>query len=157
MNDSFRAMMIVDHDGRPRAEFRDLTVADLPDHVDVSVAALDLGGAALATLPGEPFLWASDELASVRPHLMVAGYSDGVAGYLPTADAYPEGGYEVDDACMYYAMPAPFRRGSLEAVTAAARRLRELGRQRRPVPEVVDFGVLLRDAQGGLGLRPKIT
>ncbi len=56
---------------------------------------------------------------------MVAGYSDGVAGYLPTADAYPEGGYEVDDACMYYAMPAPFRRGSLEAVTAAARRLLE--------------------------------
>jgi acrylyl-CoA reductase (NADPH) len=37
MNDSFRAMMIVDHDGRPRAEFRDLTVADLPDH-DVLVA-----------------------------------------------------------------------------------------------------------------------
>ncbi len=89
------------------------------------VAALDLGGAALATLPGEPFLWASDELASARRNVMVAGYSDGVAGYLPTADAYPEGGYEVDDACMYYAMPAPFRRGSLEALTAAARRLLE--------------------------------
>ena len=38
MNDSFRAMMIVDHDGRPRAEFRDLTVADLPDHDVVLVA-----------------------------------------------------------------------------------------------------------------------
>ena len=37
MTDRFRAMMIVEHDGRPRAEFRDLTVADLPDH-DVLVA-----------------------------------------------------------------------------------------------------------------------
>lgn len=44
MNDSFRAMMIVDHDGRPRAEFRDLTVADLPDHdvlVEISFSTLN--------------------------------------------------------------------------------------------------------------------
>jgi acrylyl-CoA reductase (NADPH) len=44
MNDSFRAMMIVDHDGRPRAEFRDLTVAELPDHdvlVEITFSTLN--------------------------------------------------------------------------------------------------------------------
>ncbi|WP_436094910.1 MDR family oxidoreductase [Bosea sp. LjRoot237] len=44
MNDSFRAMMIVDHEGRPRAEFRDLSLADLPDHdvlVEITFSTLN--------------------------------------------------------------------------------------------------------------------
>lgn len=89
------------------------------------VSCVDLGDAALVMLPGEPFLWAADALMRVRNHVLVAGYSDGVAGYLPTSDAYPEGGYEVEDACMYYAMPAPFARGSLEQVANVARQLLE--------------------------------
>ncbi len=32
MTDTFRAMMIVDHEGKPKGAFRDLTLADLPDH-----------------------------------------------------------------------------------------------------------------------------
>lgn len=32
MTDTFRALMIVEQEGKPRAEFRDLTLADLPDH-----------------------------------------------------------------------------------------------------------------------------
>lgn len=96
---------------------------DLAERWTGRVTCVDLGGAVLITLPGEPFLWAADTLAAVRPRVMVAGYADGVAGYLPTSDAYPEGGYEVDDACMYYAMPAPFARGSLERVADVARRL----------------------------------
>ncbi|GGH43989.1 acryloyl-CoA reductase [Frigidibacter albus] len=32
MTDTFRALMMVDHEGKPRAEFRQLTLADLPDH-----------------------------------------------------------------------------------------------------------------------------
>lgn len=32
MSDAFRALMIVDSDGKPKAEFRDLTIADLPDY-----------------------------------------------------------------------------------------------------------------------------
>lgn len=89
------------------------------------VTCIDLGGATVLTLPGEPFLWAADTLMGVRPRVMVAGYADGVAGYLPTSDAYPEGGYEVEDACMYYAMPAPFARGSLERAVEVARSLLE--------------------------------
>lgn len=32
MTETFRALMIVDHEGKPRAEFRQLALADLPDH-----------------------------------------------------------------------------------------------------------------------------
>ena len=89
------------------------------------VGLLDLGGAAaVLNLPGEPFLSAAEELLAAAPvPALVAGYCDGVPGYLPPEAAYPEGGYEVDDAHMYYRAPAPFRRGSAEAVVDAARGL----------------------------------
>lgn len=32
MDETFRALMLVEHEGKPRAEFRDLRLADLPDH-----------------------------------------------------------------------------------------------------------------------------
>lgn len=85
------------------------------------VGRLALGDVSVVTLPGEPFLAVSEAIAArVDAPVLVAGYCDGVPGYLPTADAYPEGGYEVDDAHMYYAMPGPFRRGSAEEVIDAA-------------------------------------
>jgi len=87
------------------------------------VSVLDMGCAMIVTLPGEPFLWASESLSRAGSHVIVAGYSDGVPGYLPTSAAYTEGGYEVEDAHRYYGMPAPFRRGSLEYVVDTARAL----------------------------------
>jgi acrylyl-CoA reductase (NADPH) len=44
MSEAFRAMMIVEKDGRPVAEFRELTLAELPDHevlVEVSHSTLN--------------------------------------------------------------------------------------------------------------------
>ncbi|WEX11151.1 MDR family oxidoreductase [Chelativorans sp. AA-79] len=44
MDETFRALMIVDRDGAPTAEFRELTVADLPDHdvlVEVAYSTLN--------------------------------------------------------------------------------------------------------------------
>lgn len=44
MTDTFRALMIVDHEGKPKAEFRDLTLAMLPDHdvlVEVAYSTLN--------------------------------------------------------------------------------------------------------------------
>ncbi|UNK70759.1 neutral/alkaline non-lysosomal ceramidase N-terminal domain-containing protein [Microbacterium sp. H1-D42] len=85
------------------------------------VSVIGVGDLRIVALPGEPFLAASDLL---RAHhggpLVVLGYCDGVAGYLPDAAEYAHGGYEVDDAHRYYAMPGPFARGSLERVTDAA-------------------------------------
>ena len=86
------------------------------------VSRIDLGGAAsVLCLPGEPFLAAAEELTRDDPFITVAGYCDGVPGYLPAWADYPEGGYEVTDACRYYNMPAPFARGSLELVVGRAR------------------------------------
>lgn len=85
------------------------------------VSVIAAGDLRIACLPNEPFLAAS---ALLRPHhdgpLMVLGYCDGVAGYLPDAAEYAHGGYEVADAHRYYGMPAPFASGSLERVTDAA-------------------------------------
>lgn len=44
MSEGFRAMMIVDREGRPAAEFRELTLGDLPDHdvlVEISHSTLN--------------------------------------------------------------------------------------------------------------------
>ncbi|MDQ0643716.1 neutral/alkaline non-lysosomal ceramidase N-terminal domain-containing protein [Microbacterium murale] len=85
------------------------------------VSVLRCGDLRIAGLPGEPFLAAADELRSRHDGpMMVLGYCDGVPGYLPTAEEYVHGGYEVVDAHRYYAMPSPFARGSLERVVAAA-------------------------------------
>ncbi len=44
MSDSFRAVVIADQDGKPRAEFRNLTLAELPDHdvlVEIAYSTLN--------------------------------------------------------------------------------------------------------------------
>ncbi|MAU98729.1 MAG: oxidoreductase [Fulvimarina sp.] len=44
MTEPFRALMIVDHEGKPKAEFRELTLADLPDHdvlVEIAFSTLN--------------------------------------------------------------------------------------------------------------------
>ncbi|WP_395541510.1 MDR family oxidoreductase [Neotabrizicola sp. sgz301269] len=44
MTDTFRALMIVDHEGKPRAEFREIALSDLPDHgvlVEISHSTLN--------------------------------------------------------------------------------------------------------------------
>jgi len=84
------------------------------------------GPALLVALPGEPFNLASREIRrrleeSTGAHaVLVLGYSDGCPGYLPTADEYPLGGYEVTEAHRYYGMPGPFAAGSLEDLIDAA-------------------------------------
>ena len=85
------------------------------------VGLIRLGGLAVITLPGEPFSAVAEAIRAGRTGpTIVLGYCDGVPGYFPTRDAYPEGGYEVVDAHRYYGMPAPFAAGSAEQLVAAA-------------------------------------
>ncbi|MFE6996213.1 hypothetical protein ACFVAE_09675 [Microbacterium sp. NPDC057659] len=85
------------------------------------VSVISAGTLRIVCLPGEPFLAASDRLRAEHDGpVLVLGYCDGVAGYLTDEDEYEHGGYEVADAHRYYGMPAPFARGSLERVIAAA-------------------------------------
>ena len=88
------------------------------------ISALRLGGLTIVTLPGEPFLDVAAAIeVQVEGTCLVLGYADGCPGYVPTAEEYRYGGYEVEDAHRYYGMPGPFAAGSAqtlveEAVTA---------------------------------------
>ncbi|MBV9123996.1 MAG: hypothetical protein JO112_11610, partial [Planctomycetes bacterium] len=62
----------------------------------IDLTCLDLGTALVVHLPGEPFIEYQLKAQQLRPEdfVCVAGYGDGGPGYIPTARAYAEGGYE---------------------------------------------------------------
>jgi hypothetical protein len=63
----------------------------------IEITCLDFGGKVfLLHLPGEPFIEYQLAAQKMRPKeiVLVAGYGDDGPGYLPTAKAYLEGGYE---------------------------------------------------------------
>jgi hypothetical protein len=65
-----------------------------------------IGPAALVGFPGEPFAEIGARVKAESPflHTLFSGYTNDYLGYLPTTDAYPDRGYEVDTS--------PFRPGS---------------------------------------------
>lgn len=79
------------------------TAGTLPPGNQAEVQVFRLGPAWLVTLPGEVFVeigWrvrdAVAAAAGVPPdNVIVAAYTNGSVGYVPTAAAIPEGGYEV--------------------------------------------------------------
>jgi len=62
----------------------------------IDVSCLDLGKALVLHLPGEPFIEYQLKAQALRKDafVCVAGYGDDGPGYVPTAKAYFEGGYE---------------------------------------------------------------
>jgi hypothetical protein len=84
-----------------------LAAAQLPPderRLPFPVQALRLGPVAIVALAGEVFVRIGQEIVRRSPiaHTVPLGYSNGLLGYVPTADAYPLGGYEVDDAYRYF-------------------------------------------------------
>lgn len=69
------------------------------------VQIMKIGDIALIGLSGEVFVDFALELDEKSPsdiNPIVLGYTNGCIGYVPTEDAYPKGGYEVDTAYKYY-------------------------------------------------------
>lgn len=86
-------------DGLPDAYFARLRlemwqVQDQPDFVEVMV--IRLGDAAIVGLPGEAFCALGLEIKRRSParHTLVAGLCNDAIGYLPTWEAFQQGGYE---------------------------------------------------------------
>ncbi len=87
-------------------------------------------GFTLVALAGEVVidysLWVQRTFPNER--LMVAGYSNEVACYIPSARVLREGGYEAVDSMIYYGQPGPFTEEVepriQEAVTKAMRRVK---------------------------------
>ena len=85
------------------------------------VTVLRWAGLRLVALPGEPFSVTAREIAARVPgDRVVIGYCDGCPGYLPPAEEFGHGGYEVDEAHRYYGMPAPFAPGTAESLAEVA-------------------------------------
>ena len=59
------------------------------------------------------------ETESPFDRTIALGYCNGCIGYVPTADAYPDGGYEVEQAFKYYGtlMIAPDSERLIKAAT----------------------------------------
>ena len=93
------------------AELVARTVAEekMPVTRDLVVWALRLNDIGIVAVSGEPFAELSLELKrrSPLPHTVFLGYSNGCIGYLPTPEAFAEGGMEVDESVKNYLLPAP--------------------------------------------------
>ena len=86
----------------------------------MEVQVFRIGDLALVGLAAETFTEIGRAIkdGSPAPHTLFAGYSNGCIGYLPTASAHTEGGYEVEQAPLAYRMSGTFDPGCAEAVTA---------------------------------------
>jgi hypothetical protein len=77
------------------------------------LCVLRVGELIIPVFPGEPFVdYALYFKNYCKKHgdmpVLPLAYGNDSPGYLPTAQAYQEGGYEVADAFMFYGLPAPF-------------------------------------------------
>jgi hypothetical protein len=80
----------------------------------VELHLLQIGPAVLVGTEGEPFAEIGLEIkaGSPWPATWFGGYTGGWVGYIPTPDAYPQGGYEVDTS--------PFAPGAARRLVAEA-------------------------------------
>ena len=73
--------------------------------VPVEIQGIRIGQVALLGIEGEPFMEIGREIKDRSPfsHTLVCGYANGYGGlaYLPTDEAYAEGGYEADWGTRY--------------------------------------------------------
>lgn len=72
------------------------------ESVPFEVQKFALGDSQIIGLPGEVFVEYALQIKGLRRHTMVAGYTNGNVGYVPTQDAFSIGGYEVDLAYKLY-------------------------------------------------------
>jgi len=102
---------------------REEEVADgEPPMIDVPTWAFRIGETAVATFPGELFaeIGANIKRRSMHPNTLVWSYCNGSVGYLPTADSYPEGGYEIRTTHCAPEAEAIYAEGALQLLAQVA-------------------------------------
>lgn len=110
-----------------RKTLETLREGTMPADVEAPIQALRIGDGVIVTTPGELFTeigWAIKERSPGLP-TMALGFSNGAIGYLPTAESYPEGGYEPAYSNRSYGTPATVAPESAELITRTAVRLAE--------------------------------
>jgi len=104
--------------------------------VNVPVQVLRINDVAMVGVAGELFVEVQLAIKKASPFAstLVAAYSNGCVGYLPVAEVYPDGGYEVDHSYKGYRLPAAIAPGAAENVAETAiGLLRALSEERAPV------------------------
>jgi len=80
-----------------------LEAGELPNSVPTEVQAIRIGELYIVGIPGEAFCQIGLAIKQRSPgNTIVIGYANDVVGYIPTEDAFREGGYEVQEAYKYY-------------------------------------------------------
>ncbi|MCX6922306.1 MAG: neutral/alkaline non-lysosomal ceramidase N-terminal domain-containing protein [Verrucomicrobia bacterium] len=94
-----------------------------PFHTQVHLGVISFGTVALMTVNAEVFsLFTELVQAGTQRPIYTVSCANGMIGYVPTAAAYDEGGYEVSHAMLFYNLPRP-RKGGLELLADRARQL----------------------------------
>jgi hypothetical protein len=93
-----------------------------PASVTVPVQVVRINQVAVVGVAGELFVEAQLAIKHASPFssTLVAAYANGCVGYIPVAEAYPDGGYEVEHSYKGYRLPAAIAPGGAESVTATA-------------------------------------
>jgi hypothetical protein len=93
-----------------------------PESVTVPVQVVRINDVAVVGVASELFVEAQLAIkrASPFPSTLVAAYANGCVGYIPVADAYPDGGYEVEHSYKGYRLPAAIAPGAAERVVTTA-------------------------------------
>ena len=92
----------------------------------IDLVAVALGPVVFIVVNAEVFSQFNEIIATGDGrHVYAVGCTNGMVGYLPTAAAYKEGGYEVQWAMLFYNSFRP-KPGSLERLAEEARRLVQL-------------------------------
>ena len=81
-----------------------------PPRREISFTAFRVNDTAIASVSGEPFAELGLEVKRRSPfaHTIFLGYTNGCIGYLPTPEAFDEGGMEVHESYQNYLLPCPF-------------------------------------------------
>lgn len=99
-----------------------VTTGQATTAVMTELQVLRIGDLALVSAPGELFVelgLAIKQGAGVE-HRFVCGFGNDNIGYIPTPQAYPQGGYEVADAYKYYRYPAALAPAAGQHLVATA-------------------------------------
>ena len=84
------------------------------------IQALRLGGLCLLGMEGELFARYQLDIEEEAPATILCGYANGCIGYVPTADEYGRGGYEIEEAHKVYPAVRPLAPESEGMVRGAA-------------------------------------
>ncbi len=92
-----------------------------PGGARIEIQTLRIGDLGIVSVASEPFVETGLAVKAGSPfeRAFFAGYTNGCIGYVPTAQAYPYGGYEVLSAHAGYRLPTPVAPAAEQMVVQA--------------------------------------